>query len=178
MQTYKTYYKSLLGPIEIVGSQDSILSLDFVEDMQPENGELTFCVKECLKQLDEYFKGERREFFLNLQPAGTDFQKSVWRQLEKIPYGKTTSYGAIADTLAKPNASRAVGSANGKNPIAIIVPCHRVIGSDGSLTGYGGGLWRKRWLIGFERGEIQPPTDILAWGNLKASPFAQSPRQV
>ena len=151
-----------MGPIEIVGSQDSIIALDFVEEMLPEDGELTFCVKEGLKQIDEYFRGDRREFFLNLQPAGTDFQKSVWRQLEEIPYGKTTSYGAIADTLAKPNASRAVGSANGKNPIAIIVPCHRVIGSDGSLTGYGGGLWRKRWLIGFERGEVQPPTDILA----------------
>jgi len=162
MQIYKTYYKSPLGPIEIVGSQDSILSLDFVEQMLPGNDELTFCVKECLKQLDEYFKGERQKFFLNLQPAGTDFQKSVWRHLEKIPYGKTTSYGAIADVLGKPNASRAVGSANGKNPVAIIIPCHRVIGSDGSLTGYGGGLWRKRWLIGFERGEVQPPSDIIA----------------
>jgi O-6-methylguanine DNA methyltransferase len=151
MQTFKAYYKSPLGPIEIVGSQDSILALDFVEEMLPEDGELTFCVK-------------GQKFFLNLQPAGTDFQKSVWQQLEKIPYGKTTSYGEIAAILAKPNASRAVGSANGKNPIAIIVPCHRVIGSDGdgSLTGYGGGLWRKRWLIGFERGEVQPPTDIRA----------------
>ena len=162
MQTYKTYYKSPLGPIEILGSQDSIIALDFVEEMLPEDGELTFCVKECLKQIDEYFRGDRREFFLNLQPVGTDFQKSVWRQLEQIPYGKTTSYGKIADVIGKPNASRAVGSANGKNPLAIIVPCHRVIGSDGSLTGYGGGVWRKRWLIGFERGEIQPPTDILA----------------
>jgi O-6-methylguanine DNA methyltransferase len=86
----------------------------------------------------------------------------VWRQLEKISYGKTTSYGEIADVIGKPNASRAVGSANGKNPIAIIIPCHRVIGSDGSLTGYGGGLWRKEWLIGFERGEVQPPSDIIA----------------
>ena len=162
MQTYKTYYKSPLGPIEILGSQDSIIALDFVEELLPEDGELTFCVKECLNQIDEYFRGDRREFFLNLQPVGTDFQKSVWRQLEKIPYGKTTSYGKIADVIGKPNASRAVGSANGKNPLAIIVPCHRVIGSDGSLTGYGGGVWRKRWLIGFERGEIQPPTDILA----------------
>ena len=162
MQTFKTYYKSPLGPIEIVGSKDSIIALDFVEDMLPGDDELTFCVKECLKQVDEYFKGERREFFLNLQPAGTEFQKSVWRQLEEIPYGKTTSYGAIADILAKPNASRAVGRANGKNPIAIIIPCHRVIGSDGSLTGYGGGVWRKRWLIGFERGEVQPPTDLTA----------------
>ena len=162
MQTFKTYYKSPLGPIEIVGSKDSIIALDFVEDMLPGDDELTFCVKECLKQVDEYFKGERREFFLNLQPEGTVFQKSVWRQLEKIPYGKTTSYGKVADVIGKPNASRAVGSANGKNPIAIIIPCHRIIGSDGSLTGYGGGLWRKRWLIGFERGEVQPPTDLTA----------------
>ena len=162
MQTFKAYYKSPLGPIEIVGNQDSIIALEFVEEMLSGDDELTFCVKECLKQVDEYFKGQRREFFLSLQPAGTDFQKSVWQQLEKIPYGKTTSYGAIADILAKPNACRAVGSANGKNPIAIIIPCHRVIGSDGSLTGYGGGLWRKRWLIGFERGEVEPPTDILA----------------
>jgi methylated-DNA-[protein]-cysteine S-methyltransferase len=162
MKTCKAYYKSPLGPIEIVGSPDSILALNFVEDMMPGDGELTFCVKECFKQLSEYFKGQRKEFFLNCQPAGTDFQKSVWRQLEKIPYGETTSYGEIADALDKPSASRAVGSANGKNPIAIIIPCHRVIGSDGSLTGYGGGLWRKEWLIGFERGALQPPSDIIA----------------
>ncbi len=162
MQTFKAYYKSPLGPIEITASQDSIIALNFVDEMLPENGELTFCVKACLKQIDEYFRGDRQEFVLNLQPAGTDFQKSVWQQLENIPYGKITSYGAIADILAKPNASRAVGSANGKNPIAVIIPCHRVIGRDGGLTGYGGGLWRKRWLLGFERGEVQPPTDIRA----------------
>ena len=163
MQTYRVYYKSPLGPIEIVGGQDNILALHFVEEMRNEDGEMTFCVKECMKQLDEYFMGERHKFFLNLQPVGTEFQKSVWRQLETIPYGKTRSYGAIAESLGKPNASRAVGSANGKNPIAIIIPCHRVIGSDGSLTGYGGGIWRKRWLIGFERGEhTQSPNDIIA----------------
>jgi len=162
MQTYRAYYKSPLGPIEIVGTPDGILGLDFVEDMLPGDDELSFCVKECLKQLDEYFKGERRKFFLNLEPAGTDFQKSVWRQLEKIPYGETVSYGKIAGGIGKPTASRAVGSANGKNPIAIVIPCHRVIGRDGSLTGYGGGLWRKRWLIGFEKGEMQPPGDITA----------------
>lgn len=162
MQIYKTYYKSPLGPIEIVSSPTSILALHFVEDMLPGDGEPTFCVKESLKQLEEYFKGERRNFFLTLQTVGTDFQKAVWRHLEKIPYGETTSYGEIADALGKPAASRAVGSANGKNPIAIIIPCHRVIGRNGSLTGYGGGLWRKRWLIGFEKGEIQPPSDISA----------------
>jgi len=128
----------------------------------PGDGQLTFCVKECFKQLSEYFKGQRQEFFLNLEPMGTDFQKSVWRQLAKIPYGKTTSYGKIADVIGNPSAGRAVGSANGKNPIAIIIPCHRVIGSDGSLTGYGGGLWRKEWLIGFEKGGVPSPGDIIA----------------
>ena len=162
MKTYKTYYKSPLGPIEIVASPGSILAMHFVEEMLSGDGELPFCQKECLKQLDAYFKRERRKFFLNLQPGGTDFQKSVWQHLGKIRYGRTTSYGAIADGLGKPKASRAVGSANGKNPIAIIIPCHRVIGSDGSLTGYDGGLWRKRWLLGFEKGEVEPPSDISA----------------
>jgi len=163
MQTYKTYYKSPLGPIEIIGCSDSILSLYFVEEMQAEDAELSFCAKECLKQLDEYFNGQRRDFFLKLRPAGTDFQKLVWHRLETIPYGKTVSYAEIGADLGKPNACRAVGNANGKNPISVIIPCHRVIGSDGSLTGYGGGLWRKRWLIGFERGEVtQPPNDIIA----------------
>ena len=162
MQTYKAYFKSPLGTIEIVGCSDSILALDFVEEMLPGDDEQTFCVKECIKQLDEYFNGQRKEFFLNLEPAGTEFQKSVWRHLAKIPYGKTATYGEVAEAIGKPGASRAVGSANGKNPIAIIIPCHRVIGSDGSLAGYGGGLWRKRWLIGFERGEVLPPTDIRA----------------
>ncbi|MEJ2284099.1 MAG: methylated-DNA--[protein]-cysteine S-methyltransferase [Desulfobacterales bacterium] len=162
MQTYKAYLKSPLGTIEIVGCSDSILALDFVEEMLPGDDEQAFCIKECLKQLGEYFKGQRQEFFLNLEPAGTEFQKSVWRHLAKIPYGKTATYGEVAEAIGKPGASRAVGSANGKNPIAIIIPCHRIIGSDGSLTGYGGGLWRKRWLIGFERGEVLPPTDIRA----------------
>ena len=162
MRTYKAYYKSPLGPIEVVGGLDCILEVNFVEDMLPVDPELTFCVKECLKQIDEYFRGKRKNFFLNLKPRGTDFQKSVWRQLEKIPYGKTVSYSQIAGAIGKPNAYRAVGSANGRNPIAVVVPCHRVIGSDGSLTGYGGGLWRKRWLIGFEKGEAQPPSDLIA----------------
>jgi methylated-DNA-[protein]-cysteine S-methyltransferase len=163
MQTYITYYKSPLGPLEIVGSRDRVLAVAFVEEMLVGDDELPFCVKECRKQLDEYFKGDRRDFFLNLEPAGTDFQKAVWKQVAQIPYGKTTSYGAIAKILTRPNASRAVGGANGKNPIVIIIPCHRVLGGDGNLTGYGGGLWRKRWLIGFERGEVvQPPNDIIA----------------
>ena len=160
MQKYRAYYKSPLGPIEIVGGRVSILALNFVEDMLPEDVELTFCVKECLKQVDEYFKRKRKEFFLNLQPRGTEFQKSVWRQLEKIPYGETASYSEIAGAIGKPTACRAVGSANGRNPIALIIPCHRVIGRDGNLTGYGGGLWRKEWLLKHERG--YNPDNIIA----------------
>ena len=152
MKMYTTYYKSTLGPIKIVGNQDCILSLDFVEDESPGDADLPFCLKTCVKQIDEYFKGNRSKFLLNLDPVGTKFQRRIWRQLEKIPFGEVVSYGQIADAIGNPKACRAVGNANGKNPISIIIPCHRVIGTDGSLTGYGGGLWRKEWLIKHERG--------------------------
>ena len=160
MKTYKAYYKSPLGPIEITATQDSILSLDFVEAMQPGDADLPFCLKTGLKQLDEYFRGQRKEFLLKLDPPGTRFQKMVWRQLEKISFGEVVTYGQIASIIGKPTASRAVGNANGKNPISIIIPCHRVVGSDGNLTGYGGGLWRKQWLIKHEKG--YQPNDIIA----------------
>jgi len=160
MMTFKTYYKSPLGLIKIVGNQNCILSLDFVEEALPEDAELPFCLKACFKQIDEYFRGKRKEFLLNLDPPGTKFQKQVWRQLEKIPFGTVVSYGEIAGAIGNPNACRAVGSANGKNPIAIIIPCHRIIGSNGSLTGYGGGLWRKEWLIKHEKG--YHPDDMTA----------------
>jgi methylated-DNA-[protein]-cysteine S-methyltransferase len=152
MKTYKAYYKSPLGPIEIVGAQDSIQSLDFVDQEFAGDTDLPFCLKTCLKQIDEYFNGKRKNFLLKLDPQGTTFQNLVWRQLIKIPFGEVVSYREIAAVIGKPKAYRAVGSANGKNPIAIIIPCHRVIGSDGRLTGYGGGLWRKEWLIKHERG--------------------------
>jgi methylated-DNA-[protein]-cysteine S-methyltransferase len=100
-----------------------------------------------VRQLTEYFEGTRREFDLPLRLQGTVFQQRVWRQLTEIPYGQTWSYGQLAQRIDKPSASRAVGLANGRNPISILVPCHRVIGADGSLTGYGGGIERKRWLL-------------------------------
>ncbi len=100
-----------------------------------------------VRQLTEYFEGARREFDLPLRLQGTAFQQRVWRELTEIPYGQTWSYGQLADRIDKPRASRAVGLANGRNPISILVPCHRVIGADGSLTGYGGGIERKRWLL-------------------------------
>jgi methylated-DNA-[protein]-cysteine S-methyltransferase len=104
----------------------------------------------AVRQLTEYFAGTRREFDLPLRLQGTVFQQRVWRELTEIPYGETWSYGELAKRIDKPNASRAVGLANGRNPISILVPCHRVIGADGSLTGYGGGLDRKRWLLAHE----------------------------
>jgi methylated-DNA-[protein]-cysteine S-methyltransferase len=103
------------------------------------------------RQLTEYFAGQRTEFDLPLEMAGTDFQRRVWAALREIPYGETVSYGELARGLGQASASRAVGLANGKNPFAVVVPCHRVVGSDGSLTGYGGGLDRKRFLLALEQ---------------------------
>lgn len=105
-------------------------------------------------QLEEYFAGARTSFELALDPQGSAFERSVWEALTEIPYGETASYGAIAQRLGRPGAARAVGLANGRNPIAVIVPCHRVIGADGSLTGYGGGLQRKRTLLELEAGVL------------------------
>jgi methylated-DNA-[protein]-cysteine S-methyltransferase len=105
---------------------------------------------ETVRQLGQYFAGRRRDFDLPLRLDGTEFQRRVWNMLKEIPYGATWSYGELAKRIDKPNASRAVGLANGRNPISILVPCHRVIGADGSLTGYGGGLERKQWLLAHE----------------------------
>jgi methylated-DNA-[protein]-cysteine S-methyltransferase len=109
---------------------------------------------EAREQLGDYFAGERREFDLPLSMVGNPFEQRVWEELQTIPYGETTSYGEIAHRVGAPNAARAVGLANGRNPIAVIVPCHRVIGADGSLTGYGGGLERKRLLLDLEAGVL------------------------
>jgi methylated-DNA-[protein]-cysteine S-methyltransferase len=114
---------------------------------------------ETARQLKEYFAGARRSFDLPLRMAGTEFQRRVWRELTKIPFGETWSYGQMAKRIGNSNASRAVGLANGRNPIAVIVPCHRVIGADGSLTGFGGGLPRKQWLLSHEG---LPGTQALA----------------
>ena len=106
------------------------------------------------RQLEEYFAGERREFELDLAPSGSPFQLSVWRELRAIPYGETASYGEIAAAVGQPGAARAVGGANNRNPIAIVIPCHRVIGANGTLTGYGGGLPRKQRLLALETGAM------------------------
>jgi methylated-DNA-[protein]-cysteine S-methyltransferase len=114
-------------------------------------------IQNCITQLDEYFKGERKDFTIRINPAGTEFQGKVWNSLLKIPYGKTISYLEQAKQFGDEKAIRAIASANGKNPIPIIIPCHRVIGNNGSLTGYAGGILKKQWLLEHE-GALQQKT--------------------
>jgi methylated-DNA-[protein]-cysteine S-methyltransferase len=154
METLKAVYVSPIGTIEIVGTAESVLALNFVEGESKGDARLPDCLEACVEQIDEYFKGNRKEFSLPLKTEGTEFQQKVWRQLERIPYGAVASYGDVARAIGRPTAFRAVGSANHNNPIGIIIPCHRVIGADGSLTGYGGGLWRKEWLLNLEANHL------------------------
>ncbi|MDY0781576.1 methylated-DNA--[protein]-cysteine S-methyltransferase [Tenacibaculum sp. IB213877] len=150
----KTYYKSPIGILEIKGDENGIQSILF--DDASTTLEVTNEVKipdslqNCVSQLDEYFSGERKEFEVKLNPQGTDFQQKVWQELLNIPFNKTRSYLEQTKAIGDIKAIRAVASANGKNPISIIIPCHRIIGSDGSLTGYAGGIWRKKWLLEHE----------------------------
>ncbi len=147
---YKTYYNSNIGVLEIIGTQKGILSVSFLEEKSVTHGKIPHCLKECYSQIDEYFKGNRKKFSVKIQLEGTDFQNKVWKQLIKIPFGKTVSYKDIAVSVGNKNAVRAVGNANGKNRISIIIPCHRVIGINGKLVGFGAGLWRKEWLLKHE----------------------------
>ena len=147
---YHTYLQSPLGIIDISGTNTFITSVEFVTEADETSETVPDVLLECKKELEEYFAGKRREFLAQIKPEGTIFQKKVWNELKKIGYGETCSYQTIAKKLKNPDAVRAVGLANGKNPIAIILPCHRVIGEDGKLTGYGGGLWRKQWLLEHE----------------------------
>jgi len=148
---YKTYYDSPIGILEISGTEMGITGVHFVEKKSDPDPAIPLPLKDCCKQLYEYFVGNRKEFALELQLDGTSFQKSVWNQLLKIPYGKTVSYKEVAAAIDNEKAVRAVGSANGRNNIAIIIPCHRVVAHDGTLGGYGGGLWKKEWLLDHEK---------------------------
>jgi methylated-DNA-[protein]-cysteine S-methyltransferase len=146
----RTTIASPLGTILITANTDAITSIWFVDDSKGESNTSPI-LDAAAVQLQEYFAGERKTFDLPLAPEGTQFQKQVWNALLTIPYGKTVSYLDVSRMIGNKKAIRAVGLANGKNPISIVVPCHRVIGSDGSLTGYGGGLWRKECLLRHER---------------------------
>ena len=143
-------YNSIIGDIFISADENFLLSVQFVNHNFIENQENKI-IRQTIKQFDEYFRGKRKKFELPLNPKGTEFQKKVWLQLMKIPYGKTATYKDIATLIGNSNASRAVGNANNKNPIAIIIPCHRVIGSNNKLTGYAGGLDKKEKLLNLEK---------------------------
>jgi O-6-methylguanine DNA methyltransferase len=149
MATYLGYLESPIGLVEIEGTRQAIIGLDFVDERRP-GAQVNSIVEEAVNQVRGYFAGTRRQFRLSLDLGGTEFQQAVWQHLLTIPFGETASYGEVALAIGRPRAVRAVGAANGRNPISIIVPCHRVLGSDGRLTGYGGGLWRKEWLLRHE----------------------------
>jgi methylated-DNA-[protein]-cysteine S-methyltransferase len=150
---------SPVGQLTLVGT-DSALSGLYMSDQRHRPAEGIFgdrddsLFPDVVTQLNEYFAGERTEFTVRLAPRGTQFQRTVWEALREVPYGETVTYGELAERIGRPSAARAVGHANGHNPISIIVPCHRVIGSAGALTGYGGGLPRKRFLLDHERGRL------------------------
>ncbi len=153
--TYRAYYKSPLGLLAITANETAITGLHFVENKE-EKEKINGVIKDCLKQLMEYFNRERYDFNLILDQEGTELQNRVWSELKKIPYGMTVSYLNMARKIKNRTLSRAVGNASGKNNIPIIIPCHRLIGSNGSLTGYSGGIENKRWLLEFEKEAVEP----------------------
>ena len=153
------FYGTIIGKISIVETSISITNVDFVNNIN--NIQIkdiavneTPLLKEAEKQLQQYFEGNRKYFDLSLSPVGTEFQKSVWKVLQTIPYGATWSYKQVAEKIGSPKAARAVGMANNRNPISIFIPCHRVIGANGKLVGYGGGLDIKRRLLNIENQNI------------------------
>jgi methylated-DNA-[protein]-cysteine S-methyltransferase len=149
-----TYIKTPLGIAKIVGDANGI-SVISISDEGKLFETIPSVLQEAVSQLNEYFKGKRTDFTFPLNPSGTEFQQKVWKGLLEIPFGKTMSYLELSKKLGDVKAIRAVASANGKNPLWIVVPCHRVIGTDGSLTGYAGGLWRKKWLLEHENPTTQ-----------------------
>lgn len=155
---YYTFLSSPIGQLLLAGDEDGLALVEFPEGGKPSKPAADWQrddkpFRQAKRQLDEYFAGERREFTVTLKPHGTPFQLEVLEALQRIPYGETRSYAEIAREIGRPRAVRAVGAANGRNPLPIIIPCHRVIGSSGSLTGFGGGLPVKRFLLDLERGQ-------------------------
>lgn len=155
MTVYYTHIDSPLGSLLLTSDGHSLTGLSMTRQKHAEPVQAHWQRDQALfaaarSQLEAYFAGQLQAFDLPLEPAGTVFQRAVWRALRDIPFGRTRSYGELAGHIGRAGASRAVGMANGRNPIAIIIPCHRVIGADGSLTGYGGGIERKRWLLAHE----------------------------
>ena len=148
------YIKTPLGIAKIMGDENGI-SVISILDEGATSKTIPTILQESVSQLNDYFEGKRNDFTFKLNPSGTEFQQKVWKGLLEIPFGKTMSYMELSKKLGDVKAIRAVASANGKNPLWIVVPCHRVIGTDGSLTGYAGGLWRKKWLLEHENPTTQ-----------------------
>ena len=156
MESNQTAYcKTPIGTAKIVGDENGINAITVIDDAMETSTEIPEILRDCVQQLDEYFNGTRKQFELKLNPQGTDFQKKVWNELLNVPFGKTRNYLEQSKQLGDVKAIRAVASANGKNLIWIIIPCHRIIGTDGSLTGYAGGIWRKKWLLEHENPTTQ-----------------------
>lgn len=152
---YYCYLNTPVGELLLAGEEKALCLIGFPEGSMRREPEADWIYAEkpftdVMQQLGDYFAGKRRSFDLKLSPGGTEFQRSVLDELQRIPYGLTASYGEIAERIGRPKASRAVGAANGRNPIPIIIPCHRVIGSDGSMTGFGGGIPMKKALLALE----------------------------
>lgn len=150
---YYVELETIVGQVYIIADEDAIVEIQFAQEhksLGDAKQQETPLLHEAKRQLEEYFAGQRASFSLPLNPQGTEFQKKVWQQLEAIPYGEIRSYGQIAAAVGNPKACRAVGGANHNNPIAIVIPCHRVIGANGKLTGYGGGLDIKEKLLKLE----------------------------
>lgn len=148
------YIKTPLGIATITGDENGIAIIS-VSDEGTISSTIPTILKQAVTQLNDYFEGKRNDFIFKLNPKGTEFQQKVWKGLLEIPFGKTCSYMDLSKKLGDVKAIRAVAAANGKNPLWIVVPCHRVIGTDGSLTGYAGGLWRKKWLLEHENPTTQ-----------------------
>jgi len=151
MEVYFAVYDSPIGRLEVIASKYAVHAIRFGDTGLTPSPQCPDTLRACLDQLEGYFNGSLRRFAVNTEQQGTDFQKLVWKKVAAIPFGRTETYAGIARALGNPGTVRAVGNANGRNRIPILVPCHRVIGADDSLTGYAGGLWRKQWLLDHER---------------------------
>jgi methylated-DNA-[protein]-cysteine S-methyltransferase len=166
MTTFCKTIESPIGLLKLCSDEQSLLSVCFNGEDLEQLGEYPEILTEAQKQLEEYFSGVRQDFELRLNPQGTDFQRSVWDQVVKVKYGTTMSYVEIARKLGSENFSRAIGMANGRNPLPIIIPCHRIIGNNGKLTGYAGGLDRKKWLLLHELSHSENSGEIKFYNNL------------
>jgi methylated-DNA-[protein]-cysteine S-methyltransferase len=168
-ENYTRYINTPIGPLRLVSNSKAIISVSLIKypaaEIEADSAIQPRCLLDCENQLREYFDGKRKNFDMPLSPHGTEFQEKVWAQLRTIPYGVTISYLQLAKILGNPKLIRAAGAANGKNPVAILIPCHRVIGSNGELVGYAGGLPIKKWLLEHEKKHHTGITQVSLFGN-------------